>query len=84
MTSRQILVTSALPYVNGDIHLGHMVEHVQTDIWVRYQRLRWHNLRYFCADDTHGPASRLRPGAVSIEPEARLGDLSAIPPAEPP
>ncbi|MGK0485559.1 MAG: methionyl-tRNA synthetase, partial [Myxococcota bacterium] len=78
MTSRQILVTSALPYVNGDIHLGHMVEHVQTDIWVRYQRLRGHNLRYFCADDTHGTATMIRAREEGIEPEALLEDMSAI------
>lgn len=78
MTSRQILVTSALPYVNGDIHLGHMVEHVQTDIWVRYQRLRGNNLRYFCADDTHGTATMIRAREEGIEPEALLADMSAV------
>ena len=56
MTQRQILVTSALPYANGPIHLGHLVEYIQTDIWVRFQKLRGHNCRYFCADDTHGTA----------------------------
>ncbi|MBQ2682321.1 MAG: class I tRNA ligase family protein, partial [Thermoguttaceae bacterium] len=53
---RRILVTSALPYANGDIHLGHLVEYLQTDIWVRFQKLRGNNCRYFCADDTHGTA----------------------------
>ena len=56
MTQRQILVTSALPYANGPIHLGHLVEYIQTDIWVRFQKLRGHDCRYFCADDTHGTA----------------------------
>ena len=56
MTARRILVTSALPYANGPIHLGHLVEYLQTDVWVRYQKLRGHNCRYMCADDTHGTA----------------------------
>ena len=51
---RKLLVTSALPYANGSIHLGHMVEHIQTDIWVRFQKLRGHECYYCCADDTHG------------------------------
>ena len=52
--TRKILVTSALPYANGSIHLGHMVEHIQTDVWVRFQKLRGHECYYCCADDTHG------------------------------
>lgn len=57
---RKMLVTSALPYANGNIHIGHLVEHVQTDIWVRFQRMQGHEVRYFCADDTHGTAQMLR------------------------
>ena len=53
---RKILVTSALPYANGPIHLGHLVEYIQTDIWVRFQKLRGHECIYLCADDTHGTA----------------------------
>ncbi|MDR1959104.1 MAG: methionine--tRNA ligase [Planctomycetaceae bacterium] len=60
MKKRKILVTSALPYANGHIHLGHLVEYLQTDIWVRFQKLRGHDCRYFCADDTHGTAIMLR------------------------
>lgn len=60
MTQRQILVTSALPYANGHIHLGHLVEYIQTDIWVRFQKLRGHRTLYVCADDTHGTAIMLR------------------------
>ncbi|MGQ9575902.1 MAG: methionine--tRNA ligase [Thermoguttaceae bacterium] len=56
MAKRQILVTSALPYANGPIHLGHLVEYIQTDIWVRFQKLRGHRAIYICADDTHGTA----------------------------
>src|SRR5919201_6227517 len=54
--SRQILVTSALPYANGPIHIGHLVEYIQTDIWVRFQKLVGNRCVYFCADDTHGTA----------------------------
>ncbi|TVR45298.1 MAG: methionine--tRNA ligase [Planctomycetota bacterium] len=57
---RRILVTSALPYANGHIHIGHLVEYLQTDIWVRFQKLRGHDCRYFCADDTHGTAITIR------------------------
>ena len=60
MTERQILVTAALPYANGDIHIGHLVEYTQTDIWVRFQKLRGHRCIYICADDTHGTAIMLR------------------------
>lgn len=56
MTQRRILVTSALPYANGPIHIGHLVEYIQTDIWVRFQKLRGHRAIYICADDTHGTA----------------------------
>ncbi|MEM1067576.1 MAG: methionine--tRNA ligase [Planctomycetota bacterium] len=58
--SRQILVTSALPYANGPIHIGHLVEYIQTDIWVRFQKLRGHQCIYICADDTHGTAIMIR------------------------
>lgn len=57
---RRILVTAALPYANGPIHIGHLVEYLQTDIWVRFQKLRGHDCRFFCADDTHGTAIMLR------------------------
>jgi methionyl-tRNA synthetase len=60
MTTRQILVTSALPYANGPIHLGHLVEYLQTDIWVRFQKLRGNRCIYVCADDTHGTAIMIR------------------------
>ena len=57
---RKILVTSALPYANGSIHLGHLLEYIQTDIWVRFQKLRGHECHYVCADDAHGSAIMLR------------------------
>ncbi|MHB8972939.1 MAG: methionine--tRNA ligase [Pirellulaceae bacterium] len=60
MAQRRILVTAALPYANGPIHLGHLVEYIQTDIWVRFQKLRGHRCLYMCADDTHGTAIMIR------------------------
>ncbi len=71
-TPRQILVTSALPYANGAIHLGHLVEYIQTDIWARYQRLQGHDLVYVCADDTHGTPIMLRAEKEGITPEALI------------
>ncbi|MHB1351748.1 MAG: methionine--tRNA ligase [Thiobacillus sp.] len=70
--SRQILVTSALPYANGSIHLGHLVEYVQTDIWVRFQKMRGNDCRYMCADDTHGTAIMLRAEKEGIAPETLI------------
>ena len=67
--TRKILVTSALPYANGSIHLGHMVEHIQTDIWVRFQKLRGHDCRYCCADDTHGTPVMLAAQKLGVQPE---------------
>ncbi|MBF0370914.1 MAG: methionine--tRNA ligase [Magnetococcales bacterium] len=67
---RRILVTSALPYANGHIHLGHLVEYIQTDIWVRYQKLREHDCLYVCADDTHGTPVMIRARKEGITPEA--------------
>ena len=66
---RQILVTSALPYANGSIHLGHMLEYVQTDMWVRFQKMRGHQCVYVCADDAHGSAIMLRAEKEGITPE---------------
>jgi methionyl-tRNA synthetase len=66
---RKILVTNALPYANGDIHLGHLVGYIQADIWVRFQRMRGHIVHYVCADDTHGTPIMLRAEAEGIRPE---------------
>ena len=68
--TRKILVTSALPYANGSIHIGHLVEYVQTDIWVRFQKLCGHECHYFCADDTHGTPIMLSARAAGVTPEA--------------
>jgi methionyl-tRNA synthetase len=67
--SRKILVTSALPYANGPIHLGHMVEYIQTDIWARYQRLRGNECYFVCADDAHGTPIMLKAQAEGVSPE---------------
>ena len=69
---RKILVTSALPYANGPIHIGHLLEYVQTDIWVRFQKLRGHDCTYICADDAHGTPIMLRAQAEGIAPEALI------------
>lgn len=66
---RKIVVTSALPYANGDIHIGHLVEYIQTDFWVRFQKMRGHACVYVCADDTHGTPVMVRARAEGITPE---------------
>ena len=73
--SRRILVTSALPNANGSIHLGHLLEHIQTDIWVRFQRMCGHECIYVCADDTHGAATMLRAEELGTTPEALIEDV---------
>jgi methionyl-tRNA synthetase len=70
--TRKILVTSALPYANGSIHLGHLVEYIQTDIWVRFQKMQGHTIHYVCADDTHGTPIMLRAEKEGITPEALI------------
>ena len=69
---RQILVTSALPYANGSIHIGHLVEYIQTDIWVRYQKLCGHDVTYVCGDDAHGTPIMLKAREAGITPEAHI------------
>ena len=73
--TRKILVTSALPYANGSIHLGHMVEHIQTDVWVRFQKLRGHKCYYCCADDTHGTPVMLAAQKQGIAPEDMIAKV---------
>ena len=69
---RRLFVTSALPYANGAIHLGHLVEYIQTDVWVRFQKMLGHEVHYICADDTHGTPIMLRAEAEGISPEALI------------
>jgi len=74
---RKILVTCALPYANGPIHLGHMLEHVQADIWVRFQRLRGNQVHFICADDAHGTPIMLKANEMGITPEQMISDIKA-------
>ena len=78
---RKILVTSALPYANGPIHIGHLVEYIQTDIWVRFQRLAGNRCVYMCADDTHGAAIMLADAAAGLfglHTMNRAGELTVV------
>ena len=74
---REILITSALPYANGPIHIGHLVEYIQTDIWARFQRMRGHQCWYVCADDAHGTPIMLKARQEGITPEALIARVSA-------
>ena len=71
---RKILVTSALPYANGSIHLGHLVEYLQTDIWVRSQKMSGNECTYICADDAHGTPIMLKAQELNITPEKLIED----------
>ena len=75
MSERKILVTSALPYANGPIHLGHLVEYIQTDIWVRFQKQRGNECHFVCADDTHGTPIMLKADREGISPEALIAQV---------
>jgi methionyl-tRNA synthetase len=75
MATRKILVTSALPYANGSIHLGHLVEYIQTDIWVRFQKMQGNECHYVCADDTHGTPIMLRAEKEGITPEQLIAKV---------
>ena len=72
---RHILVTAGLPYANGSIHLGHLVEYIQTDIWCRFQRLMGNECFYICGDDTHGTAIMLAAQKQGITPEALIAKV---------
>ncbi len=76
-TQRKILVTSALPYANGPIHLGHLVEYIQTDIWVRFQKQRGHQCTYVCADDAHGTPIMLKADQLGMSPQQLIDQVSA-------
>ena len=75
---RKIVVTSALPYANGDIHIGHLVEYLQTDFWVRFQKLRGNDCVYVCADDTHGTPVMIRARKEGVTPEELIARMHAI------
>ncbi|WP_380179262.1 methionine--tRNA ligase [Kalamiella sp. sgz302252] len=74
--AKKILVTCALPYANGSIHLGHMLEHIQADIWVRYQRMRGNEVYFICADDAHGTPIMLKAQQMGISPEQMIAEMS--------
>ena len=76
MTKRRILVTSALPYANGEIHLGHLLEYIQTDIWVRFQKMQGNECHYVCADDAHGTPIMLKADEMGIDPEELIAEVS--------
>ena len=76
MTKRRILVTSALPYANGDLHLGYMLEVIQTDIWVRFQNMQGNECYYVCADDAHGTPIMLKADEMRIDPEELIAEVS--------
>jgi len=76
MTKRRILVTSALPYANGEIHLGHLLEYIQTDIWVRFQKMKGNECHYVCADDAHGTPIMLKADEMGIDPEELIAEVS--------
>ncbi len=76
-TPRKILVTSALPYANGSIHLGHLVEYIQTDIWVRFQKMRGMDCTYVCADDAHGTAIMLKAEQLGHSAEQQIANVKA-------
>lgn len=78
MSKRKILVTSALPYANGDIHIGHLVEYLQTDFWVRFQKMSGHECLYMCADDTHGTPVMISARQAGIEPEQLIEEKRAL------
>ena len=75
--TKKLLVTCALPYANGSIHLGHMLEHIQADIWVRYQRMRGNTAWFICADDAHGTPIMLKAQQLGVTPEAMIAEMSA-------
>lgn len=74
--AKKILVTCALPYANGSIHLGHMLEHIQADIWVRYQRMRGNQVYFICADDAHGTPIMLKAQQLGVAPEQMIAEMS--------
>lgn len=73
--NRKILVTSALPYANSPLHLGHIIENVQTDIWVRFQKINGNECTYVCADDAHGTPIMLKAEELKITPEELIAEI---------
>ena len=74
---RRLFVTTALPYANGSFHIGHIMEYIQADIWVRFQRMRGHEVHFVCADDAHGAPIMLKAESEGITPDALVGRIAA-------
>src|SRR4029450_9670839 len=77
---RRLFVTTALPYANGLFHIGHLMEYIQADIWVRYKRMRGHEVHFVCADDAHGAAIMLKADADGISPQDLVAKIAATRP----
>ena len=73
--NKDILVTNALPYANGHLHLGHLLEHIQSDIWVRFQRLQDNQCTYICGEDAHGTSIMLKAEELKISPETLISKI---------
>ena len=80
MSRRTLFVTTALPYANGPFHVGHIMEYIQADIWVRFQRMQGHTVHFVCADDTHGAAIMLRADAEGVTPHELVAKVAATRP----
>jgi len=77
MTPRKLFITTALPYANGPFHIGHMMEYIQADIWVRFQRMQGHEVHFVCADDAHGAAIMIAAEKAGLTPQAFVADIAA-------
>ncbi|NBS77708.1 MAG: methionine--tRNA ligase, partial [Betaproteobacteria bacterium] len=77
MTQRRLFVTTALPYANGNFHIGHMMEYIQADIWVRYQRMQGHAVNFVCADDTHGAPIMIAAEKAGLTPQQFVANIAA-------
>jgi methionyl-tRNA synthetase len=77
MTQRRLFVTTALPYANGNFHIGHIMEYIQADIWVRYQRMKGEEVHFVCADDAHGAPIMIAAEKAGITPQAFVANIAA-------
>ena len=80
VSPRTLFVTTALPYANGPFHIGHIMEYIQADIWVRFQRMQGHRVHFVCADDAHGAPIMLRAEAEGVTPQALVAKIAATRP----
>jgi methionyl-tRNA synthetase len=80
MSQRRLFVTTALPYANGHFHIGHIMEYIQADIWVRFQRMQGHEVHFVCADDAHGAPIMIAAEKAGKTPQQFVADIAAGPP----